>query len=223
LIHFTNEAPLRRYQLLEFGGESGGNFPLLNQVLHVDETIVAWLLGNYQPHADLGPYASLVWPQADSHEGDELLVGDISRQLDQITQAGGPPVVVFYGLDQVSQEAAAWHLAGRLRRSLLRVDLAALLKRELSPLYVLRLALRDAHLTGALPYLRGWDALLTAEGYLSPDLLAELCAYPDLVIVAGQSQWQAEGVERERTLFWFAFPDRPARSWKWLRWPASLP
>src|SRR5262245_16410030 len=49
LVHFTGDAPLRRYQMLEFGGESGNNVLLLNQVLHVDETIVAWLLGNYQP------------------------------------------------------------------------------------------------------------------------------------------------------------------------------
>jgi hypothetical protein len=148
----------------------------------------------------------LIWPQADTHVVDELLVGDISRQLDQISRAGGPPVVVFYGLDQVSQEAAARHLASRLRRSLLEIDLAAILKRELSSLHALRLALRDARLTGAIPYLMGWDALLTTEGALSPDLLAELCAYPDLVIVAGQILWQAEGIERERALFRFEFP-----------------
>jgi SpoVK/Ycf46/Vps4 family AAA+-type ATPase len=35
--------------------------------------------------------------------------------------------------------------------------------------------------------------------------LAELCAYPDWVIVAGQTRWQAEGVDRQRSLFWVDF------------------
>jgi len=63
LSRFADHAPLFQYGLLERASPTGGEQPLvLSQTLYVDQTIVAWLLGRYQPHADLGLHASLLWP-----------------------------------------------------------------------------------------------------------------------------------------------------------------
>ncbi|MBI1881073.1 MAG: ATP-binding protein, partial [Chloroflexi bacterium] len=209
LSHFVPEASLFRYHLLERSAEPG--IPLLGQTLTPDEAIVAWLLGRYQPHSDLGPNATLLWPQASPQQADTLLADHVQTSLAWGTRVEGQPLLVFYGPDQASQEATARLVATRLDRPLLRVDLAAAIKTDLSPQRALRLALRDARLTGAIAFLSGWDVCLAAEAERrehapSASLLAELCAHPDLVIVAGQTAWSASGVERERHLFWLEFP-----------------
>jgi hypothetical protein len=260
LLRFADEAPLFKYRILERASESGANHaPLLSQALSVDPAIVAWLLGGYQSHADLGPHARLSLPQ--ENDADLLLAGGAVRN-DALWQsipgeeqkgaglvasgepAGERPVVVFYGSDQTSQQAAARLLAARAGRPLLTVDLAAVAAAGVSPLRALRLALRDARLTGAIPCLTGWDACLSPLGGLPvpgggaasgkegsegpvpgpvegssppPGLLAELCAYPDLAFVAGQTAWQVAGIDRDRTLLWLEFPT-PAYSQRSALW-----
>jgi hypothetical protein len=205
LSHFTDDAPLSRHHLLERISESAsGTFHLLSQTLTPDETIVAWLLGKYQPQADLHTHVTLLRPRADINQADELLAGEAWPRLERLV--GEWPVVVFYGPDQVSQQAAARLCATRLGRPLLAVDLAGALQAGFSPLHALRLTLRDARLTGAVPHLFNWDACLAEKGTPSPDVLAELCAYPDLTIISGRAAWQPEGIDRERSLLWLEFP-----------------
>ena len=226
LLRFADDAPLFRYHLLEWASESGpGTPPLLSHALSVDPAIVAWLLGGYQPHAELGPHAALLWPH--ENDADILLVAEARPDLERALVVGQAavsgverPIVVFYGPDQASQQAAARLLAAQASRPLLTVDLAAVAGAGMALFGTLRLALRDARLTGAIPYLAGWDACLPAEGNgaPSPDLLAELCAHPGLVIAAGCSAWQAGGIDRERPLFWLEFPvpAYPQRRALWL-------
>jgi hypothetical protein len=204
LAHFADDAPLLNYYILQREIEPGlDKPPLLNQSLSIDETIVAWLLGRYRPHADLGAYARFATSK-DNH----LPASPLWSELSHLAQSavGELPVIIFYGPDRVCQEEAATTLAAQAGRSLLMVDLAAVIKVGLAPQRALRLALRDSRLTGALAYLSGWDACLTQEGRLPPELLAELCAYSDAVIVSGQTHWQAEGIERNRFLYWLEFP-----------------
>ncbi len=205
LAHFTDDSPLLKYHLLRREQEAGSDTsPLLSHTLHIDEAIVAWLLGRYQPHSDLISHAALLQPQ--ENETDKLLAAQVEAELKHVTDPNRLPLVIFYGPDRATQTAAARLLAAQANRSLLMVDLAAIIKTDTSPLRALSLALRDAHLTGALSCLLGWDACLVAEGGPSPDLLATLCAYPDLVIMVGEKLWQAKGIHRERSLFWFEFP-----------------
>lgn len=201
LKHWADDAPLIKYQLLERLNEPGPKLPLLNQTLHIDDSIVSWLLGKYQPHPELGAHATWLWP--DRNETDELLVADLQAELDRA--AIGCPVIVFHGPDHASQQAAARQIAVRLGRSLLWVNLSAATA-ELSPLRALKLALRDARLTGAVPYLAGWDVCLTPDSMPQPDVFAELCAYPDLVIISGRAAWRPGGIERDRNLLWLEFP-----------------
>ena len=221
------DAPLFRYRVLERVSAGPPSLPLLSQTLHVDEAIVAWLLGRYQPHAELGPYATLLWPE--ENETDRLLAAESTR-CDALFKCVAPlewpavgpstplgvnadvpsvveqPIVVFHGPDRVSQAAAARRLAAQARRPLLTVDLEGVTGAGCPPPRALQLALRDARLAGAVPCLAGWDACLAEDGTLSPDLLAQLCAHPDMVVVAGRATWQPGGVDRERPMFWIEFP-----------------
>ena len=206
LTHFSDDNPLFKFQLLERSSEtSSDNSPLLSQTLHIDQAIVAWLLGSYQPHVNLRPHTTLLHLPADSIQADSLLAGEVVAELLQATTAGVPPLVVFYGPDQASQRAAARLLAANLNRPLLAANLTPLVSNEPSPLHLLRLVLRDARLTGAITCLLGWDACLV-DREISPDLLAELCNHPAPVILAGQGLWQAKGLDRERPMLWFEFP-----------------
>ncbi|MDI7274997.1 MAG: ATP-binding protein, partial [Anaerolineae bacterium] len=92
-----------------------------------------------------------------------------------------------------------------LRRPLLTVDVgSATAAGDLAPLSVTRLALRDARLTGALPYLTGWDACLQAATL--PAVLAEVVRFPGAAVMAGQSLWQPGGIERDRFVARLHFP-----------------
>jgi len=222
LAYFTGDSPLFRDRLLDRITETAsGKLPTLGQPLVLDESIMAWLLGRYQPHTQLDPHASLSWPQED--ESDLLLAGETAGYVLPLLSSSPPPVVAFYGLDQTSQAAAARLCAASLGRSLLRVDLGGVIARGQHARQALLLALRDARLTGAIPYLAGWDACLTdaGSGELSPAILQEVCRYPDIVITSGQATWRPRGIDRERPVLWFEFPV-PAYNQRTVLWEHFL-
>jgi AAA+ superfamily predicted ATPase len=202
LRRFADDAPLLRFELLERVSEPGrGRSSLLSQTLFPDPAIVSWLLGKYLPHADLGADAELLRPEENGT--DSLLGSGVAARLERVVDE--QPVVVFYGPDQAGQLATARLLTARIERPLLKVNLAGVTQRDLSSLRALRLALRDARLTGAVPFLTNWDACLEADGP-PPSLVGELCDYPDLVIVGGEASWHPRGMERERKLLSIEFP-----------------
>ncbi len=221
LFSFADGAPLFRNRFLERmplpGAEQG---PLLSQALNVDPALVAWLLGGFQPHADLAPHATLWQPPQEAAKSDVLLAAEVWPDVERVLDVE-QPLLVFHGADGDSQRAAARLLAVRTGQPLLTVDLAAATASGLAPTAALHLALRDARLTAAIPCLTGWDACLRAieqgeadgpapkasEGSSPPpELLAELCAFPGPLVVAGRAAWLATGVERVRPFFWFEFP-----------------
>ncbi len=202
---FADDAPLFKHYILELVSEPGMiKPPRLDQTLVVDEAVVAWLVGKYQPHADLGDYAALSYPQA--NQADDLLAARVIPDLEGIANAGDAPLVVFHGPDRSSQKAAARLLAARAGRPLLMVELNAIVKSDVAPLRALRLAMRDALLAGAILCLTGWDVCLSKSGSVPVDLFAELCAHPDMVIVAGRASWYPAGVDRSSPLLWVQFP-----------------
>ncbi len=201
LPYFSDEANLIKYRLLEWIPDPA-NPGFASQGIRPDKTVVNWLLGEYQPYTNLGSYADLTKPEKD--ETDLLLASKIWPDLEQ-ADIDTQPVIAFYGPDETCQDAAVRLLTAKTRRLLLTIKLAEAIKGGISPLSALRLALRDARLTGAIPYLTGWDACF-ADGVLPSNILFDLWNYPDLVIVAGQKMWQAEGIERKRSVLWFEFP-----------------
>jgi len=212
---FTAESPLFKYQFLELTTEASvGKSSWLGQNLILDEAIVAWLLGQYQSPVVLGPHAALVTPRAD--EAAPLLAPTVTALL---ARAETDALIAFHGPDRAAQLAAAQSLAARLNRQLFTLNLAALAHDEQPPaVNIIRLALRDARLNDALPYLSGWDACLRETAPV-PELLAEVCAHPDWVILAASKPWQLAGVERERNALWveFPIPDYQQRRALWRR------
>ena len=163
LAHFADDAPLFQRRLLERTVEPNAHRPsLLSQTLIPDESVVAWLLGDYQPHTDLGSHARLDTPQADAT--DEVLSAPVWTDLQHAAddrKNGQWPALVFFGPDGAGQLAAARRLAAHLNRQILSINLSDIISPELPPAHVLAVALRDARMIGAIPLLTGWDACLT--------------------------------------------------------------
>jgi AAA+ superfamily predicted ATPase len=213
LSHFADDAPLIRHHLLEpIADGHGDTRSTLSQTLQVDQSIVSWLLGQYQPHTELGSQAELITPTP--HPIDELLVAPIRSDMTRAMVER--PIIALYGSDHTSQRAAANVLAIDLKRPLLIVNLSTIINEAVTPLRAVRLALRDALLTNAIPCLLGWDACLV-DGAPQPDALREVCAHPDIAIVTSQSVWQPRGADRTRAVMWldFPIPDYPQRKALW--------
>lgn len=197
---FFDEAPLFHHHLLRHGPVSDQHpSSLLSQRLDVDPALVAWLLGTYRPPQELRGHITLT---TNARQEDKRLAPAVP---DLHARQEPTPLVIFYGPDTLAQNAAARLSAASLERPLLTLDFGAVIKGDVAPIMALRLALRDARLNGALPYLRGWDTCLT-DGHPPAELLTELYTYPSPVILGGESRWQARGVVRDRPLLWRAFP-----------------
>ncbi len=218
LQKFGDDAPLFKHRFLErVPDPTAHHTPLLGQALGLDPALVTWLLGGYQPHASLKPYADLWWP-AENDRTNSVLAADVRPDLERALTLDHP-VLVFFGVDQVGQRAAARLIAQETGRPVLHTALASVVGQGISSLEALQLALRDARLTGAIPFLSGWDeCLLTAtpresgpergtpDGSPSPELLSELWAYPDWIIISGRAAWQVSGMDRDRAAIRFEFP-----------------
>lgn len=216
------DAPLFRSGLLEYVVEAPpANAHWINQTLNPDETVVAWLQGKYQPQPLLGEHARLVVATdtelGDGFVADKVIDGAWLAEIRTPTQDSPPPLLAFYGVDVDRQEAAARHIAENYNQPLLQVHLNKIINENCSSLQAVRLALRDARLTGALPFLCGWDACLNSEGMVDALLLAALDDYPGLLVMAGQQRWQPGGIARQRAIFTieFAMPDFEQRLTIW--------
>ena len=200
LAHFSSQAPLFSHCLLERPPEDHRN-SLLNQVLNIDRTVAAWLLGDYQPVSLPALQFSLSLPEPDDR--DQLLAGEMDIDLKRIVEK--KPIMAFFGPDWLAQQAAARLFSQEAKRPLLEVSYLADPSGELTPQAALELALRDARLIGALPFLRGWDSTLE-DNALPPTTFAELCAFPSLVIFSTTVRWLPRGYERDRRVHWLDFP-----------------
>ncbi len=221
---FLSDSPLFHHHIIERLPEGGpGATNLLGQSLQVSPTVVSWLLGAYQPQAGMEGYFQLTAPE--ENETDQLMAAPLENL------AGGPallwrgedaPILGFYGQDHAGQAAAARLCVSRLDGLMLQIDMEKAKAEHASLRDCLEIGLRDARLTQAVPFFSGVDAWLAPDrdpsaaeraggqpqsnGILPPDILVELCDFPGLVIAAGQSAWQATGIERNKPIFWVEFP-----------------
>jgi ATP-dependent 26S proteasome regulatory subunit len=202
LSHFAPDAPLFRNNLLEWGNEPGNSKPpVLSQTLVVDESITSWLTGRYQPYADLDKLVSLCQPH--KAETDGLLLDMDIQQFGASLKK--QPIIVLYGPDQVSQEAAARYIAMQSGSPLLITSWASASESPHSLAWILHLVLRDARLIGAIPLFLGWE-VGTGDKGLTCNSLAELVSHPGTIILSGQSNWQVKGIERQRSIVSIEFP-----------------
>ncbi len=201
LAHFSDDAPLLRYHLLERLPEAGGERPfLVNQQLAPDEGLAAWLLlDQYRPPASLKEH---VLYQATPRPDMALLPPGVAQALVDEAQDG---VWAFWGPDALAQQQAAALLAQRLARPLLTLNLETAVQDDLPPAEALRYLLRDALLTNALPFITGWDGVL-ADDAPPPTLLEMVLAHPDPLAIGSNRSWRARHVARTRLLRWLSFP-----------------
>lgn len=223
------DAPLLHHRLLELVTEAPpANLYWINQTLQVDDGVVAWLRGEYQPPVELKGQATLTEPQAGALEC--LLAGGILQQIQEITDlslghdnAFIAPLIVFYGIDQAAQMAAARCVAEQRHLLLLTINLALVISESCPARRAVQLALREARLTGALLLLTGWDVCLDEDKRVAAELCNDLRAHPGMVIVAGRNLWQATGLEARRPLAWyeFAVPAYEQRGKLWVHFVAA--
>ncbi|NJN81986.1 MAG: ATP-binding protein [Caldilineaceae bacterium] len=214
LNDFASTAPLARHQLVELASDPNQHQPpLLGKSLVVDTTVASWLLGAYRPRPEFEAAVKLEQPQVT--EELELLTLPLRSQLEHALLIDRP-MLIFSGVDLDAHRAAAGLVAVRLQRSLLSLDLGVLAGQNAPVMKAIRLALRDARLTNAIVYLHGWDvALQDAQAPVA--LLSELCDHPDILIISGNSGWQMEGIDRQRTVLSVEFdmPDYAQRRNLW--------
>jgi hypothetical protein len=228
LAHFSADAPLFKGRFLEKVQDPAGKPPLLSQSLQVDESVVSWLLGKYQPRLEIEPFLCLSDPGMDALELEPLLDAQTQAALEQLAHPA--PLVIFVGVDRLSQEAAARLLANQRRLPLLSLDLQAAAEHDrLSLDELFHLALRDAQLLAAGLFIQGWDAWnvehSVEDGNGAVRSLREACALQGMVVLAGRTAWNAGGFGRERSLVWFEFPlpEYPQRLRLWQHYLAKAP
>ncbi len=197
------DAPLFAHRLLEHIIEPPpANAHWLNQTLHVDETVVAWLRGGYTHHGMLAGRVRLetVEPTCTDH----ILAGALAQHT-QAWCEDKMPLLAFYGADRTRQDAAARCVARRMGKPLLTVAIDSAVETQPARGEIVRVALRDARLTGAVAYLCGWEACLNEDRMAPPDVLAAICDHPGAVVLAADSGWQPGGIDRTRAIHWAAF------------------
>lgn len=210
--YLAQDASLFQHSLLEYVTEAPpNNAHWINQTVQVADDVTTWLLGHYHPHSELQGHVKFIRPSV--CELDRLLVGNrilqrIQSATDLLQEHGQSPnhsIFVFTGIDRMAQEAAARWLAAQRQQPLLVIALDQVIGESCLAVQAVRLALREACITSALPVLTGWDACLSQGETVVPLLLSMVTAHPDTVILAGRTQWQLTGMGQERPIFQIEF------------------
>lgn len=188
--YFNEDAPLFKYFILEKANDTPSS-SLLNQSLVVDNSLVSWLMGSYQPRSELMKDLKLIFPA--DNPLDMLFAGE-SLNFDE------DQTLIFFGTDVHGQEAAARVTALYKKRPLISLTLAEI-PESINQLKAIRLTLRDARLTQAIPFFRSWDLNLDGEGRLPVAIQNALADFPGLVITSGKTHWQVDN----RSVQWIPF------------------
>lgn len=218
LAYFTTEAPLIKHGLLQRVHDTHQHvqpYPL-HQMYRVEETILAFLFGQYQPRESLAGCLKLTWPEAD--DSDAVVLGDAVSALAGLIQAGKDtmPVVALQGSDPEQLRAAERHIALMSGLPLLQLQLDKVEGGQAERENAVEAGLRDARLSGAIACMTGWDTVLN-DGAPPAQLMEAIFVHPGPVILSGRLRWQARAVIRERSIVWHSFdaPDYAQRLALW--------
>ena len=209
LKYFLDHAPLLRYHLLQPTQDSStlSRSSLLAQAFSVDETVFAWLLGSYHPPANLRHHNQYD-PLPESNTVDAVLAGDAWTRIQEIV-TGKPAlaegvILAFHGPDLAAQQACARLLAARKSAPLLSLDVSSVLANDEPLPYTVEIALRDARMTGAVLFIKGWDACLV-DGSPPPRVLNLLSQHSGSIIIGGQAAWLPREAPAEIHFYWLEF------------------
>ena len=163
LESLNRDAPLLEYELLQpLGSSSADNRPLLERALTPCPSVLAWLLGNYQPAAQLAASVRIHYPSQhlidESYVTDGIVAAQAWSALAEAIQE--QPILCFFGPNQEARAALSRLLASSVSQPLLTLDLSESQRSGVAPRRALMLALRDARLTGAITYIDNWEACI---------------------------------------------------------------
>lgn len=202
LSYFVEDSPLWRHRLLASVQNPANSHPaLLSQMVRASEEIANWLLlGQYQPPLAL---RNLLAYTAEPHADTAMLAPEQQQRIADTAEQD--VIFVLYGIDSAGQTTTAHSLAVQSRKPLLTLDLTAVSQVGPTVLDAVKLCLRDALLTSAIPFITGWDSCLI-DGFPPPALVREISAFPGLVIIAGLEQWQPRQTGWRRRVKQLGFP-----------------
>ena len=186
---FTDSGTLLGNQLLNiFVDANAKEATLLAHYLRPAGNVISFLLGEHGLDEKLGGFARLI--DSGRFQMSPRVNTDAVAKLVEV--AAETPFFAFRGSYGVGREETATCLAHQLGKPLLTLDLEALNESNVGLNGGLALAMRDGRLNNALLYLTGWDVLLKDDR--SPEgTLKQLLAYPEIVIVTGEKDWQPAG------------------------------
>ncbi|HET6443768.1 MAG TPA: AAA family ATPase [candidate division Zixibacteria bacterium] len=205
--HFTDDGKLLASRLMIRFIDGANREPtLLGHYLRPADRVVEHLLGFPGLDDRLVGSAKLI----ESHSKTPVrrlpraLLDRLNQVIDNGKQAGSLPLLTFLGGYGVGKRTAARNISSRLESPLISVNLKALSESNIGLEDGLQVLLRDGLLLGANLYLNHWDTILDDDR--PPDkLFSMLVAYPGLVIVAGEKEWQPRGEERQRRILLVSF------------------
>jgi AAA+ superfamily predicted ATPase len=215
---FSRDAPLSRYHLIDLTVEATPTrAPLLANSIAVDPQILSYLVGESGLDPRLAGCCSLL-----SADGSFSLLAaedDTTESLAAIVGAhydrDEPVVLHFVGPRGTGKRGTAAAVAARLGRPLLVVDLTRALdgadwERTLS------LARRDAWLRGAILYVHGCDAVLSADrDARRSDLESTVSAFGGAAVLSSTRAWpDAIGGEAVQITFGLPAFERQAALWR---------
>jgi MoxR-like ATPase len=200
--HFSGQAPLMRYQLVELADDPHQpQAPLIKKYIKLDERIMDYLIGSntidrrlcesvkcLTPVTEL---SSLALPQAQLIRLDHL--------IGQTHATESRAVFYFQGQYGVGKQKCAEALSRRIEKKLLVVDLEILLNSETIAFEkAVQLIEREATLQNAAVYWAGFDHLLDETKRLLLKVLLEMLEQgPGISFLSGTKEWEPAGTLKD--------------------------
>lgn len=178
----------------------------INQTIHIDETLVAWLLlGEYVPNNDLSKLVELI--TSDENEATRILLGELAADLTPIQGSllhHGPPLIILYGPDSGRQKAAADKIAHQLDMQILSLDFAKFDEQSHAPIELLDIVMRDARVIGAILCLKNFDKFIeNKEASIENQINLMIRTYPNTILILGHNRWRPSHHTVPRPIYWF--------------------
>lgn len=191
--HFAAHAPLIRDHLLHLIADPHQpQPPELAYSLKLDEQILHWLLGQPGLDSRLTPFCQLVESTVvwESLPLNSDVVRAVRSLIHQSRVTDRPIRFYFHGQRGVGKQQMAEAIAHALKKSLLVVNLTAILSAKTTIEFPMFLVFREAQLQHHVLYLKGLDAIDTNEqSVLQQQLFEAISHAPGITILAGRQPW----------------------------------
>ncbi|MBI9043747.1 MAG: ATP-binding protein [Anaerolineaceae bacterium] len=188
LSNLKPHAPLMRNQILLPVEDNDSGENALHQRFVAAPSVVAWLLGTYQPQADLGLRSEYFTAVKDKTDEDllTLLSGRLIPERDVLLNL--KPFLNLFGKDPLQMEICAQQIADLIGMPFLKIQITV---NDLEPaLELLKLAVRDACMLNAVLFIEGSDILVDKDSSLLPEVYDLLRLTRNIVILGTKKEFQ---------------------------------